>query len=470
MTKDQPHLPTVKKHYQLAVVGSGSGGQEAALAAAKEGISVLLVEKATLGGTCLQHGCYPVRALRACAEATKDRQLSSKFGLENAGTMVGFEKWLTIQRRVSARLTQDINNQLEKAGVTVRFAKASLTSPNELRIASSHGEVEEIKADYVVVATGSRPAFEQRLSGAHYVNSDALLTRPEIPKHLLVVGGGYIGCEFASIFRSLGSVVTLVEREGRLLPTWDASLGKYIADCLRSAGINIWVEHEMDLPSPGETLDEPVLVLENGTRINPDVVLAAIGRKPNIEDLGLENLGIETNPFVVVNEQLRTSCPTIFAVGDINGLSLLDSSAVAQARIAVGAIFGRKERFSARWIPRCIHTDPPIASIGWNEEEANKAGLEVISHCQTFRLVTDDERTVVNPLPTMVKVLLQPESRKIMGVHVVGTHAAEIVNLASIAVRTGLTLDQLLQVPLVHPSATEVFQECAKGLGRIPVG
>ena len=144
---------------------------------------------------------------------------------------------------------------------------------------------------------------------------------------------------------------------------------------------------------------------------------------------------------MVVNEQLQTSCPTIFAVGDINGLSLLDSSAVAQARIAVGAIFGGKEPFSARWIPRCIHTDPPIASIGWNEEEANKAGLEVISHCQTFRLITDDERTVVNPLPTMVKVLLQPESRQIMGVHVVGTHAAEIVNLASIAVRTGLTLD-----------------------------
>ena len=455
----------MKKHYQLVVVGSGSGGKEAALVAAKEGLKVLLVEKSTLGGTCLHHGCYPVRALRACAEATKDRQLSSKFGLENAEPMVGVEKWLTIQRRVSARLTQDINNQLEKAGVTVRFAKASLTSPHELRIASSHGEVEAINAGYIVVAT-----FEQRLSGARYVNSDALLTRAEIPKHLLVAGGGYIGCEFASIFRSLGSVVTLVEREDRLLPNWDASLGNYIADCLRSAGINILLEHDIDLPSPGEVLDEPVLVLENGTCISPDLVLAAIGRKPNVEELGLENLGIETKPFVVVNDQLQTSYPTIFAVGDINGLSLLDSSAVAQARIAIGAILDRKERFSARWIPRCIHTDPPIASIGWNEEEANKAGLEVISHTQTFRLITDDERTVVNPLPTMVKVLLQPESRQLMGVHVVGTHAAEIVNFASMAARTGLTLDQLLQVPLVHPSATEVFQECANGLSRIPAG
>ena len=171
-----------------------------------------------------------------------------------------------------------------------------------------------------------------------------------------------------------------------------------------------------------------------------------------------------------MNEQLQTTCPTIFAVGDINGLSLLDSAAVVQARIAIGAILGRKEQFSARWIPRCIHTDPPIASIGWNEEDAGRAGLSVICHSQTFRLVTDDERTVINPLPTMVKILLQSESRQILGVHVVGTHAAEIVNLASMAVRAGLTLDQVLQVPLVHPSATEVFQECANGLGRIPAG
>lgn len=460
----------MKKQFQLAVVGAGSGGREAALVAAKEGLNVLLIEKDTLGGTCLHHGCYPVRALRACAEATKDQQRAAKYGLESAGTPVGFEKWLTVQRRVSARLTQEVNNQLEKAGVAVRFANASLTAPNQLRITSSHGEVHQINADYIVVASGSRPGFDQIRPGSHYLNSDALLARTEIPSHLLIVGGGYIGCEFASIFRSLGSVVTLVEKEDRLLPNWDAALGEYLEACLRSAGVNIQLGHELDLPIPGELLEEPDLVLKSGTRISPDLVLVATGRKSNVEGLGLENLGIETTPFVTVNDQLQTHCPNIFAVGDINGLSLLDSAAVMQARIAIGAILGRKERFSARWIPRCIHTDPPIASIGWNEEDAGRAGLNVISHSQTFRLVTDDERTVVNPLPTMVKILLQSESRQILGVHVVGTAAAEIVNLGSMAVRAGFTLDQVLQVPLVHPSATEVFQECANGLGRVPVG
>ena len=457
-------------HYPLVVVGAGSGGREAALVAAKEGLNVLLVEKDTLGGTCLHHGCYPVRALRACAEATKDRQRAPKYGLENSAAPAGFEKWLTVQRRVSARLTQEVNNQLEKAGVSIRFANASLSASNQIHIASSHGEVEQIDADYIVLATGSRPSFDRFHPGSRYVNSDALLARTEIPGHLLIVGGGYIGCEFASIFRSLGSLVTLVEKEDRLLPNWDASLGVYLDACLRSAGVNIQLGHELDLPIPGELIEEPEIALKSGSRVTPDLVLVATGRKPNIENLGLETLGIETNPFVAVNDQLQTNCPNIFAVGDLNGLSLLDSAAVVQARIAIAAILGRKDRFSGRWIPRCIHTDPPIASIGWNEEDAARSGLNVISHSQTFRLVTDDERTVVNPLPTMVKILLQSESRKILGVHVVGIAAAEIVNLGSMAVRSGFTIDELLQVPLVHPSATEVFQECANGLGRILVG
>ena len=460
----------MKKHYQLAVVGSGSGGREAALAAAKEGLKVLLFERTTLGGTCLHRGYYPVRALRACAEATKDRQLSSKFGMENPEERVGFEKWLTVQRRVSARLTQEVNKELQKAGVTVRFAKASLTGPNELQMFSNQGDVEQIEADYIVLATGSRPAFDRIRSGSHYLNSDDLLARTAIPRHLLVVGGGYVGCEFAAIFRSLGSVVTLAEKENRLLPNWDSSLGEYIAASLRSAGVDILLGRKIDLPIAGELPEEPALGPEAGTRVTPDLVLVATGRKPNIEALGLEELGIKASPFVAVNEQLRTTCPSIFAVGDINGLSLLDSAAVAQARIAIRAILGRKDQFSARGIPRCIHTSPPIASIGWNEEEAGRAGLDVICHSQTFRLVTDDERTVVNPLATMVKILLQSESRQILGVHVVGTQAAEIVNLASMAIRAGFTLDQLLQVPLVHPSATEVFQECANGLGIIPAG
>jgi dihydrolipoamide dehydrogenase len=463
-------ISKVKKQYQLAVIGSGSGGREAALVAAANGLKVLLIERDTLGGTCLHRGCYSIKALRACAEATKDRHLGAKFGIEITGAETGFEKWLTIQRRVSARLTQELKNQLERAGVEIRFAAASFTQGHELCLKSRYGESESVEADYIILATGSRPAFDDCTSDSRYVNSDKLLRQASVPQNLLIVGGGYIGCEFASIFRLLGSNVTLVEKQKTLLVDWEQSLGDYIAANLRSAGVEVHLGHEIELPNGSEASSRPAFVVDIKTQINPDLILVATGRKPNVEDLGLEYLGIEAKPFVAVDDQLRTTSNTVFAVGDINGLSLLDSAAVAQARIAVNAILGKTERFSARWIPKCIHTDPMIASIGWNEDEAGKAGLDAIAHSQTFRLVTEDERTIVTPLPTMVKMLIQAESRQILGVHAVGGQAAEIVNLASVAIRAELTLDQLLRVPLVHPSATEVFQECAKGIGKVEVG
>jgi dihydrolipoamide dehydrogenase len=463
-------ISKVKKHYQLAVIGSGSGGREAALVAAENGLKVLLIERDTLGGAYLHRGYYSIRALRACAEAPKERHLSSRFGIEITDTETGFDKWLSVQRRVGARLAQELKNQLEEAGVEIRFAAASLTQANELRLTTRYGETELIEADYVILATGSRPAFDDLSPGSHYINSDRLLMRAGVPEHLLIIVGGYIGCEFASIFRSLGSRVTLLEKRKCLLADWDQLLGDYIAANFRSAGVEVHCGVDIDLPNRSEHTSQPAFILDDGTQITPDLVLVATGRRPNVEGLGLEILGIEAKPFVVVDDQLRTTTHTLFAVGDINGPSLLDSAAVAQARVAVDAILGKQEGFSARWIPKCIHTDPAIASVGWTEDEAGKGGLDAIAHSQTFRLVTEDERTVVTPLPTMVKILIQAETRLLLGAHVVGGQAAEIVNLASLAIRAQLTLDQLLRVPLVHPSATEVFQQCAKGLGRIEVG
>jgi dihydrolipoamide dehydrogenase len=330
--------------------------------------------------------------------------------------------------------------------------------------------VELLEADYTILATGSRPAFDGRALGPKFVNSDQLLKRSELPGHLLIVGGGYIGCEFASIFRALGSKVTLVEKCERLLPEWDESIDDFIVTALRSSGVDVHLGCQLDVPKPGFAEAGEGFTLGDGRRIQPDCVLVAIGRRPNVEGLGLELLNIRAEPFISVDEQLRTSTPCIFAIGDVNGLSLLDSAAVVQAKIAVDAILGGKSRFSARWVPRCIHTDPAIASVGWSEDEAGKAGLDLIAHSQTFRLLTEDERSVVDPAPTLLKILIQSESREIFGVHVIGRQAAEIVNLASVAIRCQLTLEQLLQIPLVHPSATEAIQECAKSLAPVEVG
>jgi dihydrolipoamide dehydrogenase len=460
----------MNRRYQVAVVGSGSGGREAALVAARKGLRVSLIEKNTLGGTCLHSGCYSVRALRACAEFAKVTSKSNRFGLEVTGSEAELPAWITAQRRVSARLTQELEKQMERAGVEILFGQASLIGPHQIRVINTRGEEDLVQADWVILASGSRPAFRYQAAHPKFVNSDQLLKQSALPSDLLIVGGGYIGCEFASLFRALGSTVTLVEKSERLLPNWDESVGDFIGTTLRSSGVDVHVGFELDVSKPDSKQPEHEFTLDDGKRIKPDCVLVAIGRSPNTEDLGLEFLDIRGIPFIPVDEQLRTSSPTVFAIGDVNGLSLLDSAAVVQARVAVDTILGGKSRFSARWVPRCIHTDPLIASIGWNEDEAGKAGLELMAHTQTSRLLTDDERSVVDPAPTFLKILIQSESRQIFGVHVIGRQAAEIVNLASVAIRCQLTLEQLLEIPLVHPSATEALQECATSLGRVEVG
>ena len=460
----------MNNRYQVAVIGAGSGGREAALVAAQNGLRVVLIERQTLGGTCLHSGFYCLRALRACVETAKYRSRGSNSGFEAAEAETRLPDWITIQRKVSSRLTQAWNHQLEGAGVKIIFGRATLIETGRIGLATIHGEPEFIESDYTILATGSRPASDAQGSNSRLVNSAELLMRSDLPRHLLVVGGGYIGCEFASIFRSLGSTVTLVEKSGRLLPTWDEAVGDFIAGAMRLAGIELHLGFALDVSHLQQSSEQPAFILGDGGRITPDLVLAATGRKPNVEDLGLAKMDIVATPFITVDEQMRTSCDRVFAVGDVNGLTLLDSAAVAQARVAVDTILGKNTRFPARWIPRCIHTDPGAASIGWNEDEAGRAGLDVIAHKQKFRLVTDDERTVVSPAETMLKILLQAESRQILGVHVVGHQAAEIVNFVSVAIRSELTLEELLQVPLVHPSTAEAIQECAKGLGSVAVG
>jgi len=457
------------KSYQVAVVGSGAGGKEAAIFAARNGLRVVLIEMEALGGTSFHRGYYSVRAFRACAEVARESSKGSKLGPEMPPSGTELPDWVGAQRRVSGRLARELEDTLAKAGIDVRFGRGSLVNANTIRVESIYDGPELLHADYIVVATGSRPDFDGPSLGPRFVNIDQLLRRAELPKRLLIVGGGYIGCEIASIFRSLGSVVTLIEKR-RLLPDWDQFISEFIARTLHSSGVRLHFGHELDLQHPGGTSEEPSFPVEGGLAVSADLVLVATGRKPNVEDLGLEHLKVETTPFIGVDECLRTSLPNVFAVGDVNGLGLMDSIAVAQARIAVGAILGKKGRFSQRWVPRCVHTDPLIASVGWTEEEAARAGVSAIAHSETFRLVTEDEKSVFDPVPVMLKILVEAESRQILGVHAIGRHSAELVNTAALAIRSGMTIEDLSEITFVHPSAPETMQVYSTKLGSIMAG
>jgi dihydrolipoamide dehydrogenase len=271
-------------NYEVAVIGSGSAGKEAALLAAKEGRHVVLIEKETLGGTCYHRGYFAIRILRACANAFHSRLFAARYGIDLDKTRIKATGWAEIRRRVSSALADQLNAQFQRANVNVHFGRATFLDDKNLRLFNAYGYWTDLTADHVVIATGSRPRFflpaETKL-----LNSDQLLQITEIPGHLLIIGGGYVGCEFASIFRALGSSVTLVEKQLRLLPDWDADASAHLLQDLRLSGVTVALGTEVDLDGlprdPGVSLQ----VEAGDLTLKPDLVLVATGRLPNVETL-----------------------------------------------------------------------------------------------------------------------------------------------------------------------------------------
>ena len=441
--------------YQIIVVGSGSAGKDAALLAARSGFSTLLVEAADMGGTCLHRGVHAVRALRACATHRDDlRERSSRMGTSVDLVESGWSDWLNVQRRTSGRLTEGLGRALDRAKVNVKFGWARFLSPNQLVIDDPQGGHDTVGAEHVIVATGSRPAYSG-VEKFRVLNSDQFLRHATVPGHLFVIGGGYVGCELAAIHRTLGARVTLAEARPRLLSGWDEEIGQHMHRTLENVGVEVLLNNPVTLPT--ELSAPPRFQLGNATVVTPDLTLVATGRVPNVEGLGLEALDLASTGFIPVNEHLQTRVKSVYAIGDVNGMSLLDSVASAQARVAVETIRGMPARFDLHWIPRCLHAEPPIASAGWTEAEANAAGQDVEVLAETLQLITDDDATVIEPEPTRLKVVVQMGTARILGCVAIGHHAVELVNLTSTAIRYGLTARQLADLSPVHPSASEAL-------------
>ena len=443
-------------HYQLAIVGSGSGGREATRLAAQNGLRTALIEKDRIGGACFHSGCYAVLALQASARQFRDRWRSGRFGNKIDLVQETLRDWRMTQSNVSSRLVDDFRTELGQLGVELYHGHGRFLDERTLEIIDPSGTIKTIVADHAIVATGSRPDFSSK-SGPRLVDSDQLLHVNYLPAHLAIIGAGYIGCEFASIYRTLGCAVTLVEKESRVLPGWEREAGERVAQKLEMRGVTIQLERHVSLEQIEEYEEVVRIPVPGCSAIEADLVLLATGRKPNLEGLGLGGLGIDETSFLKVDDRMRLSRPGLYAVGDVNGISLLDSTAYSQAIVAVDSILGRESRLEQTRIPRCIHSEPSIAAVGLTEEEAKAQGLEYRAISDTIRLVSDIERSVVDPEVTFLKVIIGSRSRDLLGCLVVGDHASVIVNLATIAIRSGLTIDQLLQMPLIQPSASEAL-------------
>lgn len=453
----------MEQHYELAVIGSGSGGREAALLGARKGLRTVLIEKDRVGGICFHRGCYAVRALQGCARQFRDAWRSGRFGNKRDLQKATLGRWLTIQREISLRLVDQFRAQLQRSNVDLVQGHGSFLDNGTLQVIDAQGHRSILTAENVVIATGSRPEFDDP-SHFRVVNSDRLLALDVLPEHLVIIGAGYIGCEFASIYRTLGADVTLVEQSGRVLPDWEAEAGDHLAESLRERGVRILLNFEAGLTDVVEDETGVRIRSRDGQAVEAELALVATGRRPNSDGLGLNALGVDDASALSVDVSMRLPCTGLYAVGDVTGLSFLDSTAFSQASIAIGAILGEQRLVDHRGIPRCIHTQPAIATVGLAESEAAKGDVKFVVTTTSMRLMTDDDRSLIDPEPTFVKAIVDSQSRTLLGCLIIGDHAAIIANVAAMAIRLKVPVEELHEIPMAQPSAADALIQTLRQL------
>lgn len=450
--------------YDIAILGGGPGGYVAAVRAAQLGAKVAVVEKDELGGTCLNRGCIPTKALVAGAGLLNKLSEAEEFGIEVSVNKVSLEKMIARKDAVVQQLVKGIHFLFQKNKINLITGAGKLVSPTEIAVLKEDGETEVIQAKNIILATGSEPALISALGydGKNVLTSTEALEMTEIPESILIIGGGVIGCEFACIYQALGVKVTIVEAMANILPLIEKEAARQLQSLLKKRGIEI---HTKVMIEKVEINDGKVRAfLNNGQEIQTDKALISIGRSLNTKELGFEEVGINlgTRGEVVVDEHLRTSIPTIFAIGDITNKMQLAHVASAQGIAAVNNIMGENHEMDYRVVPSCIFTFPEVATVGITTEQAKEAGLNIKS--AKFPFMAIGKAVAMGEKDGFVKIITDADNDEVIGVHIVGPHATDLIAEAALAMQKRLTAHEIAQTIHAHPTVAEAIMEAAEAV------
>ncbi|MFZ3170369.1 MAG: dihydrolipoyl dehydrogenase [Carboxydocellales bacterium] len=450
---------------QLIILGGGPGGYVAAIRAAQLGAQVTVVEKDTLGGTCLNRGCIPTKALAASAEYLAKLKHADEFGIKLEGYSINLAQMLERKNKVVAKLVSGIHLLFKKHKIQLITGAGRLISPTLVEIAKADGSKQTITGDAIILATGSEPATIAALGydGEKVYSSNEALQLKEIPQRLLIIGGGVIGCEFACIFHELGAQVTIVEVLPSILPLQDQDVTRLMQSLFKRRGIDIKTKAQVREVHKTEE-QVVVVVLENGEELTADQVLISIGRRLNTQNLGLAEAGIKLGERgeVLVNEQLQTNLPHIYAIGDITNKIQLAHVASFQGIVAVEHIMGKPSLINYGVIPNCVYTIPEVAGVGITTQAAKEQGLEVAT--AKFPFIANGKAMAMGEAEGFVKMLAEPQTGKILGVHIVGPRATDLIAEAALAMEQGLTVEQLAGTVHAHPTLAEALMEAAEAI------
>jgi len=457
---------------RVAVLGGGPGGYVSAIRLAQLGAEVTLIEKEHIGGTCLNEGCIPTKVLLNTTELYNL--------LCRDGTILGLDikelklNWQMVQERknmVIQQLVEGVKTLLETNRVNVISGKGRFLTNHEIEVITSNKERVVVPFDKAIVATGSMP-IRIPIPG---IDLEGVLTSAEalaldkVPKSICIIGGGVIGVEFANVFSNAGSKVTIVE----MLPNIVANMDEDIVECLKvqlmEAGIEINVNSKVDkIEKQGDHLKVTICTPEGVESIDAEKVIVATGRKPNTEGLGLERIGVKTERgSIAVDASMRTNLENIYAIGDCTGKALLAHVASSQGIVAAENIMGKSIPIDFRTIPSCVYTNPEIASVGLTEKQALEKGYRV--KVSKFPLYANGKSVIMGEVNGLVKFVVDEDTDEILGLHMAGNHATELIHIGALAIRLEATVDEIITTIHAHPTVSESILEAAHGVNGWPI-
>lgn len=455
------------KEYDIVVLGGGPGGYVAAIKASQLGARTLLIEKDAIGGVCLNWGCIPTKTLLKSAKVYEDIIHSEVFGIDISDKKAISINWPKMQERkdkVVSRLTQGVRVLLNKNGVDIIDGFGEVIDKNTLKV---NGEI--IKTKNLIIATGASPripdieGIEEAIKNRDVLTSKGILELSEIPKSLVIIGGGVIGCEFAVLYNTLGTKVTILQRSGRILGNVDKDIREAMAKIMENKGIEIIYNSSVERIKGSQ-----VTTYVNGEKriVEGDKILISMGNVANTK--GLEGLDLEvTLGGIKTNEKLETNLKGVYAVGDVNGRHMLAHVASAEGITAVENIMGKESKINYDRVPSCIYALPEVGTAGLTEDEAKARGHEVI--ISTFPLSANGKALAEGESNGFVKIVADKEYGEVLGVHIIASHATDMIAEAVTTMELEGTVHELAKAIHPHPTLSEIVMEAAHGAIDKPI-
>ena len=441
--------------FDLAIIGGGPAGYTAAERAAQSGLTVVLFEKKQLGGVCLNEGCIPTKTMLYSAKLYHNAQNSSKYGITLDNLAFDYEKIVARKNKIVRKLNAGIRTKMAENSITLVNGEASIESAtNHIEIACNS---ELFEAKNVILCTGSStviPPIKGLESTSFWTSTEALDTK-SVPESLVIVGGGVIGLEFAGLFNTFGTAVTVIEMASEILPGIDSEIAALLRADYTKKGITFHLNAQVK-----EVSNEHVLFAtsEGIQSIDTTQILLCVGRQPNLENLGLETLQLEHfRKGLAVNSHMQTSHPHIYAIGDITGFSMLAHTASREAEVAVNHLVGIEDGMNYNVVPAVVYTNPEVAGVGATEDALQAKGInyQVAKLPMTFsgRFVAENEGG-----NGLCKLIFNQE-QQLLGAHIIGNPASELIATATLSMERGLTVSEFKKLIFPHPSIGEIFKE-----------